>query len=111
LDFYKYQGPIIDGPRFIWNLRLLRLASGSICCNSEFLQCFEELCGLTEKESIGGEACNRSDCASKFIGYRTNDGAVGQVGADELARDRKDQAWLNQVGRKQRGVVEKIRER
>jgi hypothetical protein len=91
------------------NQRLLRLASGSIRCNSELLECFEELRGLTEKESVGGEAFDRCDGATKFIGYRTNDCTVREIGADEFARDRKDQVRLNQGGRKQRRFVEKIR--
>jgi hypothetical protein len=72
------------------NQRLLRLASGSIRCNSELLERFEELRGLTEKESVGGEAFDRGDGATKFIGYRTNDCTVREIGADEFARDRKD---------------------
>src|SRR5580693_3785085 len=36
---------------------------------------------------------------------------MGEVGADEFTRDGKDQAGLNQIGRLQRWVVEKIRKR
>src|SRR5271155_4122347 len=36
---------------------------------------------------------------------------MGEVGADEFAWDGEDQAGLNQVGRLQRWVVEKIRKR
>ena len=74
------------------------------------LQGIEELPALAEEESICGKACDRSDGACKFIGQWTNDRDMGEVGADEFARDRKDQARLNQVGL-QWGGVEKIGKR
>jgi hypothetical protein len=39
----------------------------------KLLQCGQELPALTGKQSIGREACNRSHCARKPIGQRTND--------------------------------------
>ena len=43
-------------------------SEGSIGFYSHHLQCVEELPVLAGEESIGGEACDRSHGASKFIG-------------------------------------------
>src|ERR1700761_8585466 len=75
------------------------------------LECGQELLALAAEQSIGREAGDRSHCARKSIVQRTNDCDLGQAGVDEFARDWKDQAGLNQVGRLQRRVVEKIGKR
>jgi hypothetical protein len=102
------KGPrsLIQHERGIPQLR--QLAAGGVGCSSEVVHCFEELFALAEEEPIGGEACNRSHSSSKRIGQRTNDRALGEFGIDEFARDGKDQARLNQAGRLQRWVCEKI---
>jgi hypothetical protein len=87
---------------------LQQLAGGGVGCSSEVVNCFEELFALADKEPIGGEACDRSQGSSKRIGQRTNDRALGEFGIEEFARDGKDQARLNQAGRLQRWVGEKI---
>ena len=74
----------------------------------ELLECGQELPALTGEQSIGREACNRSHCARKPIGQRTNDGDMRQAGVDEFARNWKDQAGLNEGRGLQWWVVEKI---
>lgn len=46
--------------------------------------------GFFVEEAIGGEACDRGHGAGKPIPQRTNDGDMGQFGADEFARHRED---------------------
>jgi hypothetical protein len=52
---------------------------------------------LAVEEAIGGEACNRGHGAGKPIPQQTNDGDVGQLGADEFARYWEDQTRLNPI--------------
>ena len=51
---------------------------------------------MAVEEAIGGEACDRGHGAGKPIPQRTNDGDMGQFGADEFARYKEDQTGLNQ---------------
>jgi hypothetical protein len=51
---------------------------------------------LAVEEAIGGEACDGGHGAGEPIPQRTNDGDMGQFGADEFAGYREDQAGLNQ---------------
>ena len=53
--------------------RLERETDGGIGFESHSLECVEEPPALADEEPIGGEACNRSDGASKSIGQRAND--------------------------------------
>ena len=92
-------------------MQRLRIADGGIGFDSHRLQYVEELPALAVEEAIGGEACDRSYGACKLIGQRTNDRDMGEVGADEFARNGEDQAGLNQAGGLQRWVVEKIGKR
>src|ERR1700722_10284473 len=82
-----------------------------ICFERHRLQGIEELPALAVKEAVCGEARDCGHCAGKLIGQRTNDRYVGEVGADEFARDWEDQAGLNEGGGLQRWVVEKIGKR
>ena len=63
------------------------------------------------EEAVGSEACHGGHGAGKSIGQGPNDGDMGEVGAEEFARDGKDGAGLDEVGRFQRRVVEEIRKR
>ena len=63
---------------------------------SELEGYFKELLALAEEKSIGDKACDRSHSTSQFVAQRTNDRDRGEEGADEFARDGKDQAGLNQ---------------
>ncbi len=78
----------------------------SLCCN--LVDYIKELLGLAKEEPIGGEACDRSHGTAELVGQRTNHGAVRKTGTNELARDRKDQAWLDECTQ---GAGEKIRKR
>ena len=51
---------------------------------------------MSEEEAIGGEACDGGHRTGEPIGEGTNDRDVGQAGADEFARNREDQAGLNE---------------
>ena len=73
------------------------------------MQGVEELPALAVKEAVCGEARDCGHCAGKLIGERTNDRDMGEVRADEFARDWEDQAGLNEGGGLQRWVVEEIR--
>src|ERR1700733_50236 len=75
------------------------------------LQQREELRLLPDEQAIRGERCYRRHGASKSVVARSNHRAVRQVRADELARNRKNQAGLNSAGRLQWWVVEEIGER
>src|SRR5277367_5579599 len=85
------------------------------CCLVRFLcqmvQELGELPCLTDKESISGERLDGRYGAGKSVIGRPNYCAERQIRADEFARNREDQAGLNQVGRLQRWVIEKIRKR
>jgi hypothetical protein len=91
-----------------WN-GLERETNGGIGLGGHSVQYVEELSALADEEPIRCEALDGSDGAAKLIGQRTNDRDMGEVRADELARNGKDEAGLNKVGRLQWGVVEKIR--
>ena len=56
----------------------------------------QKLLGLAIEEPIGGEARDRCHGAAELVGQRTNHGTVRKSGANELARNRKDQAWLDE---------------
>ena len=73
----------------------LALANGGVRVFREILQCCEELLGLPEEESAGGQP---SDCryrAGEFVGQWTDRGATGKVRADELGRNGENQARLD----------------
>jgi hypothetical protein len=74
----------------------LKAAESRIGCFGERLQCVEELIALAGEKAIGGEGRNRSRGACKLVGQRTNYRDMGEVGADEFARDGEDQAGLDQ---------------
>jgi hypothetical protein len=78
----------------------------SLWCN--LVDYIKELLGLTKEEPIGGKAYDCSHTTAELVGQRTNYGAVRKTGTNELARDRKDQAWLDECTQ---GAGEKIRER
>src|SRR5580658_3492174 len=86
-------------------------ADGGIRFERHNLQRVQELLALTDEEAVGCEARDGSHSAREFVGQRTNDGDMRELGAEELARHGKNQAGLNQVGWFQRWIVEKIRER
>ena len=92
-------------------LDLDRETNGGVGFGSHGVQYVEELPALADEEPIRGEALDGSDGPSKSIGQRTNDRDMGEFRTDKFARDRKYQAGLNQAGRLQRWIVEKIRKR
>ena len=92
-------------------LDLDRETNGGVGFGCHGVEYVEELPALADEEPIRGEALDGSDGASKSIGQRTNDRDMGEFRADKFARDRKDKAGLNQAGRLQRWIVEKIRKR
>ena len=89
-----------------WN-GLERETNGGIGLSSHSVQHVEELSGLADEETIRCEALDGSDGAAKLIGQRTNNRDMGKVGVDEFARNGKDQAGLNEVGRLQWGLLKK----
>ena len=91
--------------------RLERQSKGCVSFDSHDLQRGEELPALAVEETVCGEARDCGHCAGKLIGQRTNDRYMGEVGADEFARDWEDQAGLNEGGGLQRWVIEEIRKR
>ena len=88
-----------------------RETNGGVGFGSHSVQYVEEMPVLADEEPIRGEALDGSDGASKSIGQRANDRDMGEVRADEFARNGKDEAGLNKVGWLQRWIVEKIRKR
>src|ERR1700733_2412729 len=87
--------PEKERPSFLMQLELglkglVCESDGGISFYSHSLECIEELPALAKEEPIRGEACDRSDGSCKFIGQRTNDRDMGEVGVDEFTRNRED---------------------
>ena len=63
---------------------------------------------MAKEETIGGEACDGSYRTAEFVAQWTNHRTVRKPGTNELARDREDQAGLDECTQ---GAGEKIRKR